>query len=686
MEQGGQAAGRNSGDPLTFETKGGTSRHMTLTALIGATVIAAILHLGQDVFLPLAVAVLITFALSPLVTFLRNRGLPMMVSVLATVTLAFAIIGIFLLVVVSQLGSLAQQLPTFQANIVTKLDSLQASGDENSLTGRLTRMFTEINDEIGQALPAPEGGALPPAGEGGEAAANPEAAAASGQGGKPAPVEPVPVKVVEQQSPLTTLTDLVMPLISPIGTAGLVIVVVVFMLLERDELRDRFIRLVGSNDIHRTTQVLEEAGTRVAHYLLAQLLVNTIYAVPIGIGLWFIGVPNAVLWGLLTLVLRFVPYIGSILAALFPLFLAFAVSPDWSAVIYTAILFLVVEFITSNIIEPWLYGARTGVSALAIIVAAIFWTWVWGPMGLVLSTPLTVCLVVLGRHVPQFELFDVLFGDQPVLAPHMRLYQRLLVGDVTEATFRAEEALDEDWIADYHRDVGLPALVLAQIDYERGVVSEEQEARLEESAMRFLDELDEVVDEELEEAAQVETGEIEEDEEHLPLTGKGQHIAFIGGRTGLDDVAARMLSQVASAEGAEVTLLSHDDLAPRRFATVTAVPAQTLLLCFLDDAPARGSVLQIRRIKRAAPDKRVGVMIFQPPSGTEGMVGRDPLPADRIDAILQTGADFCVTSIEEAMEAAFAGGEPTPLPEAPARASKRRPRRALAAGKVEAQA
>ena len=587
------SAARFSVSPVTVGEN--ASRRMTLTALIGATVIAGVLHIGKDIFLPLAVAMLLTFAISPLVNFLRNRGLPKMVSVLGAVTLTFAVIGVFILVVVSQLGQLAQQLPTFQANIVTKLEALQSEGDGNGIGARLSEMLGSINTQIGEALPEPEG----------------DAPVAEPMAAKTGPVEPIPVKVVESGNALTTIANMVSPLVGPIGTTGLVIVVVIFMLLDKDELRDRFIRLVGSNDIHRTTQVLEDAGARVANYLLMQLLVNVIYAVPIGIGLWFIGVPNALLWGLLTLVLRFVPYIGSILAAAFPLFLAFAVSPDWSAVIWTAALFLTVEFITANIIEPWLYGARTGVSSLAIIVAAIFWSWVWGPMGLVMSTPLTVCLVVLGRHIPQFEVFDVLFGDAPVLAPHTRLYQRLLVGDVVESSARAGEALEEDWIADYHRDVGLPALMLAQSDYERGVVSREQEEKLALTTMEFLDELEDVVTEELEESREVvESGE-ETAEDYLG--GEDKCVLFIGGRNILDDAAARMAAQAARSDGAKATYLSHNDLATSRFDAVLKANADAVILGFLDLAPARGSILQVRRLKKALPHVRVGVALWRAP-------------------------------------------------------------------------
>ena len=600
-------------------------RKMTLTALIGATIIAGILHIGQDIFLPLAVAMLIAFALSPLVSLLRNHGLPRMASVLGTVTVAFAAIGVFLLVIVAQLGELAQQLPRFQANIVTKLEALTEEGDGTGIGARLSQVVSAINNEIGAALPD---------------ASHPGTA----------PQEPMPVRVIEPSNALGTLVDLVTPLVGPAGTAGLVIVVVIFMLLERDELRDRFIRLVGAHDIHKMTQVLEEAGARVAQYLLGQLLVNAIYALPVWLGLWLIGVPNAPLWGLLTLVLRFVPYIGTVLAAAFPLFLAFAVSPCWSALLWTAALFLTIELITSNLLEPWIYGSRTGLSSLAIIVAAIFWTWVWGPMGLVLSTPLTVCLVVLGRHVPQFELFDVLFGDRPVLAPEARLYQRLLAGDAVESSFRAEEALDEAWLADYHRDVGLPALILAQADQDRGVIDAAQEARISVTAARLLDDLDAVVAEERETP----------EDDGGPAPGAGRRVACVGGRSALDDISARMLGQAAAAEGAEVLVLSHDDLTPARFAALTGSSARVVVLCHLDVAPARGAVLQVRRVKRAMPGVRVGMAIWQGPAGSMAGNARAPEPA-KIDEILAAGADFCVTGLEAALDEAFADRPARPL-------------------------
>jgi predicted PurR-regulated permease PerM len=426
-------------------------RRIHAATLVTILIVGVLLSVGREVFLPLAVATLITFALTPAVGRMRALRLPRVASVLVVVTLAFAVIGIFFFVVAAQFTSLAADLPTFQANIVAKMERLQTAGEGSNLLGRLAEMLSRIGSEFSATMSTTQ----------------PANGAASG---------PVMVEVVQNENPLQAVLGVVLAMVSPVATTGLVIIVVIFMLLEREDLRDRFIRLVGSTDLHRTTEMLQDAGSRVATYLLIQLLVNVIYAVPIGLGLWLIGVPNPLLWALLTLVLRFVPYIGTALAAIFPIALAFAVSADWSMVIWTVALFIFVELVTSNLIEPWLYGSRTGLSPLAVIIAAIVWSFIWGPMGLILSTPLTVCLVVLGRYLPQFEVFDIIFGDQPVLAPHARLYQRLLAGDVVESAARAEDALEEVYVADYYQDVGIPALLLAQNDYDRGVLNQTQSA------------------------------------------------------------------------------------------------------------------------------------------------------------------------------------------------------------------
>ncbi|TIS11353.1 MAG: AI-2E family transporter, partial [Mesorhizobium sp.] len=359
------------------------------------------------------------------------------------------------------------------------------------------------------------------------------------------------------------------------GSAGLVVVVVIFMLMEREDLRDRFIRLVGYGDLHRTTQALQDAGKRVGQYLLMQLVVNVIYAIPITIGLWVLGIPNALLWGMLALALRFVPYIGPIIGALLPLFLALAVAPGWSLLLWTGALFIAMELITGNVIEPWLYGSRTGLSPLAIIVAAIFWTWLWGPIGLVLSTPLTVCLVVLGRHVPQFEFLDVLFGNEPVLEPHARLYQRLLAADPDEATDHAEEMLEEKYLFEFYDQVAIPALLLGEQDRMRGVMDDEQRKQVAASALTLVANLDASAQEEAEEA------EAEEEEDDLP-DGVGFSVLCAGGRGELDDAAAAMLAQVLEVQGAEVSRASFIDLEPAGIRRLDLSGVDTVVIGFLN--------------------------------------------------------------------------------------------------------
>lgn len=586
---------------------------ITLPRMATVAVAAAVLYLAQDVFLPLAFAMLIAFALSPVVIRARRLGLGHLPSVLVASGLAFIAIGGFALIVVGQLAELALNLPTFQANILAKLEGLQAAGGDSSLLSNAMQMLGAISTKIGAAV-------------------------GTGETAKPMAVE-----VVQPTNALALLQNLILPLVSPVATAGLVVVLVIFMLLEREQLRDRFIRLVGTGDLHRTTQVLEDAGGRVANYLLVQLLVNAIYALPIGLGLWLIGVPNATLWGLLTLVLRFVPYIGSVLAAAFPLFLAFAISANWSAVLWTGALFLTVELLTSNVIEPWLYGARTGVSALAIIIAAIFWTFLWGPLGLVLSTPLTVCLVVLGRHIPQFELFDILFGDEPMLTQHQRLYQRLLVGDPIEAMARAEEALESQSPTEFHQSTTLPALILAQEDRDRGVLSPEQERKLATTGLTMLADIAERIG---------------------PADGAApnpRRILCLGGRWELDDVSAALLAQCLSWQGATAIPRSAADLMPGRLADLGLSDTDCLILCFLDPSPSRASLLHIRRLKRLRPDLRLGVAIWAMPSDLAAdPPGAAPIDPEKLAEALTLGADFAATTLHDVIDAALTDDPPTP--------------------------
>src|SRR6185437_248109 len=362
------------------------------------------LYFGSEIFVPFALAILLSFILTPMVNWLRRRGVPRIAAVLMAVTLAFVVVAGLALVVGRQLVQLADNLPKYQSTITEKIHSLQKSAPGGGVLDKVTTTVEDLGKEISGEQK--KGEVVEP--------------------GLPAGArtqEPVIVRLAPPQpKPLELIRSVIGPLLAPLATAGLVVIFVIFVLLEREDLRDRFIKLAGAGDLQKSTQAINDAAARVSRYLVMQLIVNLSYGIPIGIALYFVGVPNAILWGLLAAVLRFIPYLGPFIAALFPI----AVDPGWTMLFWVAGLFLVAELISNNVVEPWLYGSSTGLSSLAIIIAAIFWTMLWGPVGLFLSTPLTVCVVVIGRYVPQLEFLGVLLGSDPVLAPEEQFYQRLL--------------------------------------------------------------------------------------------------------------------------------------------------------------------------------------------------------------------------------------------------------------------
>ncbi|WP_027052472.1 AI-2E family transporter [Mesorhizobium erdmanii] len=618
------------------------------------TTVAA-LYFGREVFLPIAIALLLTFALAPLVSALRRVGIPRIAAVIASVLAAFAALALFSFIVATQVSELAQNIPVYQTNILAKIRSLKETGVGGGIISRLSRVVERVGQEIDR-----QDATLP--------AATPD---------KP-PREPVPVEIVSREKPLEVLQNIVGPLISPLGSAGLIIVVVIFMLLEREDLRDRFIRLVGYGDLHRTTEALRDAGKRVGLYLLMQLVVNIVYAIPIAIGLWVLGIPNALLWGMLALALRFVPYIGPAIGMLLPLFLALAVAPGWALVAWTAALFVVMELITGNVVEPWLYGSRTGLSPLAIIVAAIFWTWLWGPLGLVLSTPLTVCLVVLGRHVPQFEFLDVLFGNEPVLEPHARLYQRLLAGDPDEATDHAEEMLEEKYLVDFYDKVAIPALLLGERDRMRGVMGDMQRRQVAASALTLVANLDEDAKEEaVEEDAPEVSGEADEngeagDEEAADLPdGTGLSVLCAGGRGELDDAAAAMLAQVLEVQGAAASTAGFAEMEPSSIRRLDLGAIDTVVVGFLNRDSVKHARFLVRRLKRAKAGLRVGI-VFWSEAGNDDSQAAASLAHD-------INADFVAHGMVDAVTGALSKEQAVALKLV---AKRRRPR--LGAKKVAA--
>lgn len=551
----------------------------TLLILIG---VAALLKVGQEIFVPLALSLLLAFTLAPIVAFLRRRHVPKIASVILAVVSAFCVIAVFSFVVATQVANLAENIPSYQRNIVAKVHSLAQAGAGNGVLDQLSKTVERVGAEIQTNAKDSQGNATP----------------------LPSARDPMPVEIVTKSNPVQTLGNLILPLISPFATAGLVIVLVIFMLIEREDLRDRFIRLIGLGDLHRTTSALKDAGKRVGKYLLMQLLVNTLYAVPIALGLWILGIPNAILWGMLTLVLRFVPYIGPLVGMILPLFLALAIDPGWSLVIWVGALYLLTELVSNNVIEPWLYGSHTGLSALAIIISAIFWSWLWGPIGLMLSTPLTVCLVVLGRYVPQFAFLDVLLGNEPVLEPHEKLYQRLLAGDPDEATDNAEQLLQTEDLVAYYDNVGLPALRLGELDRQRGVMTEAQIALFATTSLTLIENLADVAVEDAEDDDTASAATTTADPSTLP-DGQGSSVLCVGGRGKIDDAASAMLAQVLGLQGAKVVTASHFDLALR------SLPIQgfdTVVIAFLNGNSKAHARQIVRRLKRSNASLRVGIL------------------------------------------------------------------------------
>ena len=424
-------------------------------------VVVVVLYLAKGVLVPLTLAVLLSFLLIPVCDWLERHKLGRIPAVLVAATLGFAVLGIAGWTSVVQITQLVPKLPEYQSNLHAKLDSV------NAYASAALNKATRTAEDIGQGLSAP--------------ARNEEPQGTNAR--------PYSVRVLSSPaSPLQVMGGTVGPLLEFLGSAGIVVVLVVFFLVRRDDLRDRFIRLVGNGHVTVTTQMLEDAATRVSRYLSMQFLINVSFGALVVAGLYFIGVPNAILWGILASTLRFIPYIGSCIAAAMPVCLSMAISTGWAAPILTIGLFAALELFSNYVIEPWLYGKHTGVSAVAVLMAAIFWTWLWGVVGLLLATPLTVCLLVLGKHVPQLSFLDTMLGNEPVFEPKKRIYQRLLAGDQEEATELLEDLLEHRPAVEVYDEVLIPALASAETHWHRGELTESRHDFILESLKEMIQE------------------------------------------------------------------------------------------------------------------------------------------------------------------------------------------------------
>jgi predicted PurR-regulated permease PerM/GAF domain-containing protein len=548
------------------------------------------LYLGREFFIPFTLAILLAFALSPIVNAFRRWRVPRIPAVIVAVTLAFILIGVVSYVVAAQVVKLADEVPSYRQTMVEKIKSLRGSGATEG--GVVDRIMSTI-EGLGKELTGPDAATDP--------LASPPAGTAMSR-------QPVPVTIEPRaRSPLDVIGGLLGPLVESLAIAGIVIVFVIFVLLEREDLKDRFIKLVGAGDLQTSTEALNEAGDRVSRYLLMQLLVNVTYGLPIGVGLYFIGVPNAVLWGVLAVVLRFIPYLGPFLAALFPMALAFAVDPGWSMLLWVIGLFLFMELLSNNIVEPWLYGSSTGLSSLAIISAAIFWASLWGPIGLVLSTPLTVCLIVIGRYVPQLQFLGVLLGSDPVLAPEEQLYQRLLAGNTEEAIEIAENYTDEHSSREFYDQVAIPALRLAENDRQRSTGDASHKRRVAEGMAA-------VVQEVADHARQQIVAEKVDASNRATSVPRvlGVPDLCIAGRTDLDAAAAEMVAQAVAERGIGARVLPPIAISQNGIGQLDLAGVEVVCLSYLAPEPRTFATFACRRLKRRALKIKTIVCLWNP--------------------------------------------------------------------------
>jgi predicted PurR-regulated permease PerM len=617
----------------------GTPSTPAMTTLLVGVVVVAALYVGREVLIPIALAILLSFVLAPLVLRLRQLRVPKVPAVILSVLLALGIVLGLGSVIGSQVANLATELPRYETTISKKLGHLR-----RLTVDRVAQLITTVSrqvdprERVDGAGPPQDGSVGPPL---------------------PAPQQPMLVEVKERDpTPVELAERYLAPLIHPLTTLGIIFVVAVFMLVQQEDLRDRMIRLFGASDLHRTTAAIDDAGRRLSRYFLLQLCLNSILGVIITAGLWVIGVPSPILWGVLAALMRFVPYVGGFISAALPVTLAAAVDPGWGMAMATVGLFVVMEALMGQVVEPLVYGHSTGLSPTAVVVAAIFWTWLWGPIGLILSTPLTLCLVVLGRYVERFEFLDVLLGDRPALSPAENFYQRILAGDPDEALDYAERLLKERSLSTYYDEVALKGLQLAANDLQRGVLDRAQLENVKAAIRGVVRDLESYDDREPSKAEKPSEPVVApEDEANLPSgpppsssaegielrpEWRGEApILCVAGRGQLDEAASEMLAQLLRKHGLGARVVPHEAASREGIATLDPTGIAMICISYLEIA---GNPAHLRYLLRRMRQRFKGAPI---------LVGLWPAE----DAILtddklkkEVGADHYTLSLRQAVE------------------------------------
>jgi predicted PurR-regulated permease PerM len=559
-----------------------------LINLAVAALIVTGLYFGREILVPVVLAILLSFVLSPFVTRLQSWRIPRIVSVLVVVLIGFSIIFSLGGLMVSQANRLAGELPSYQQTLREKIQSLRGAAAGSGTLERASKVLTDLNAElqnpqirtpsIGRTLTEPSD--------------------------KPIPVE---VKLPDPGT-LTTLVSIIGPLVQPLTTTGIVVIFVVFILLQRQDLRNRFIRLAGSQDIQRTTAALDEAGQRLSKLFLVQIAFNATFGLLIGVGLELIGVPSAPLWGLIATIMRFVPYIGALISAVFPMILAAAVGSGWEMLLWTAALFAALELLAGQVIEPLVYGHSSGLSPVAIIVSASFWTWLWGPIGLVLATPVTICLVVVGRHVDRLRFLEVMLGDQPPLTPAQLVYQRMLAGDPMEASEQARNYLKDASLEDYYDTILLGGLRLAEADAQLGRLDDERTDRILSTVKEMVDDLETHEDQAISvvtlpntesNLAKLATTELAENSVLIPQGLRAPRaVLCIPGNGKLDEAAALVLAQVLRRQGVGAVAAPADALSMSKFFALDLSGVFWICVCYVNHPSNAKIQYAVRRLNK----------------------------------------------------------------------------------------
>ena len=588
------------------------------------TMIVATLYFSREILVPIALAVLLSFILAPAVRALQRLRLPRVVAVLCTVTTALAIAGTLAAMVFMEVNQLGSDLPRYQTTLIEKIHTLREMAGNASVLKNLPVVLKDLSKE----LDAPDRTQEPTA----ESRSN-------------EPKMRIPVEV-HQPDPgaSATLVAVISPLIAPLTRTSIVVIFLTFFLFQREDLRDRFIRLVGSADLERTTAALDDAGGRLGRLLITQLILNAVFGIIIGSGLALIGVPSAPLWGFLSMILRFVPYIGVILAAALPIALASAVGSNWTMAIWTLALFAVVEPLTGQVIEPVVCGRSAGLSPVAIVVAASFWTWLWGPIGLVLSTPLTLCLVVLARHVERLQFIDVMLGDQPALTPQQSLYQRMLTGDPVEAIEQARAFVKDCKVEAYYEQVLLGALRLAQADAERGRMDDVRLENVFKTVSDIVEDLAEFVPEKKPRLSALKDQAPDQASEVVPLPNRtfGKSVFCVPGLGRLDDCAVLVVADTLKRSGIDGRVASATALEDDR--------APWICICYLENVSQARLDYAVRKISKRSPSAEVVACLLG---------GANPLesPSSQTYPLART-----LTELPQCIEGKSAAKSPMPRP------------------------